>query len=280
MPSDVTDQYVCYSVDVTVPDVVPNLKRHIISIAPHIDNKKILHHALLFQYEPDASDTTPAIGATPVDCSPTVGNAWHVVYGWAPGGSPLTLPAEAGLPEQGTTRYVVQLHYNNLSGLQGETDGTGFDLCTTDDLRPNDADTIAFGTVNIDVKAHSSLDETCSFTYPTSAQAIHAFAALPHMHQIGTSISTQVTHAGQSTDLGTIAHWDFSTQQYLPLGDITIQPGDTLSTRCAWNNPTDTDVRFGPRTEDEMCYSFTLYYPKADIPWMTPSLVSQCVVNQ
>ena len=45
-----------------------------------------------------------------------------MLYGWAPGVGSFELPKEAGLPaNNGTTHYVVQVHYNNISALAGET---------------------------------------------------------------------------------------------------------------------------------------------------------------
>src|SRR5690606_4833517 len=38
------DQYVCFGVDITL-----SKKRHVTALAPKVDNKKILHHILLFQ---------------------------------------------------------------------------------------------------------------------------------------------------------------------------------------------------------------------------------------
>ena len=61
--------------------------------------------------------------------------------------------------------------------------------------------------------------------------------------------------------------------------DTVIQGGDTVSTRCAWNNPSATPVHFGENTEDEMCFSFEIYYPKITIAnwnWSVPSQLSKC----
>jgi hypothetical protein len=60
----------------------------------------------------------------------------------------------------------------------------------------------------------------------------------------------------------------------------TLHAGDTVRTRCAWKNPGDVPVTFGERTEDEMCFSFTMYWPRWDSPdwgWATPAASSRCV---
>jgi hypothetical protein len=42
---------------------------------------------------------------------------------------------------------------------------------------------------------------------------------------------------------------------------VVINNGDTLTTTCTFQNTGTEPIRFGPRTEDEMCYNFVLAYP-------------------
>src|SRR5262249_28743287 len=159
----------------------------------------------------------------------------------------------------------VQVHYNNLGHAVGQTDASGFDFCTTEQLRPNDADSLVFGTTDISIPARSSLDISCDYRMPSSfKQPIHVFASFPHMHQLGTKISTMKG----TTDLGTRTNWDFQSQYYAPL-DTTLTAGDVVRTECAWKNPGSSSVSFGERTQDEMCFSFTMYWPRlASFNWM------------
>jgi hypothetical protein len=44
-------------------------------------------------------------------------------------------------------------------------------------------------------------------------------------------------------------------------------------------NPTDATVSFGETTAEEMCYSFTVYYPKIQASfwsWAIPAMGSTC----
>jgi hypothetical protein len=270
MPETTDDVYVCYGFDIT-----PAQKRHLIGIMPKVDNPKIVHHLVLFE-------TTSSYATVPAPCSEASSIDWRVVYGWAPGGGNFELPKEAGFPIEATTHYVVQIHYNNVSHLAGQTDQSGFDFCTTDKLRPNDADTVVFGTMSFTVPARGALDETCNVTIPKGTPPVHAFAAFPHMHQIGTSIATTLSPGGTGApvDLGAKPHWDFQAQTYVPI-DATLSGGDVVSTRCVWNNPTDKAISFGPYTEDEMCFSFTMFYPRvqSSASWMAPAEQSRCTKN-
>lgn len=268
MPTNTDDVYACYGFDVT-----PAMKRHVVAIAPRIGNNTIVHHVLLFEAD---SATSP----TPTACDPAGSFQSRMVYGWAPGGQAMELPPEAGFPEEGTTHYLVQVHYSNLNHLAGQTDTTGFDLCTTDQLRPNDADVLAFGTMKFDIPAHGSLDVTCDLTLPAQVKGAHLFSAFPHMHKLGKAIETTLVPSAGGTPigLGAQANWDFNTQLWFPI-TATVNTGDVVKTRCAWNNPGDKDVTFGTSTSDEMCYSFTGYYPKiqsAQWSWALPASASTC----
>ncbi|MFT3767195.1 MAG: peptidylglycine alpha-amidating monooxygenase [Minicystis sp.] len=267
MPADANDMYICYGVDVTV-----SAKRHITSFIPYIENSKIVHHIVLFQ-----SDASAPPG--PVPCS-FGGSMSRIVAVWAPGNPGFSLPQEAGLPLEGTAHYVLQVHYNNIQHLSGETDASGFDLCTTDELRPNDADVLAFGTENFNVPAHGSLDVSCDFQVPEGSGSYHVIGAMPHMHKLGTVIETKNIPGGTGApvDIGSRDPWNFDTQYWTPL-DQVVQAGDTVRTRCAWTNPSDQAVHFGENTEDEMCFTFELYYPKIESPnwnWSIPSFISKC----
>src|SRR5262249_39847636 len=111
---DVTDQYLCYGVDINVTSA-----RHVIATAPHLDNKAILHHLLLFQ-----TDKAESPNPTPCNAGGSVG--WRLFGGWAPGGGNVILPPEAGVRESGTTHWVVQVHYNNAKALANQSDSSGF----------------------------------------------------------------------------------------------------------------------------------------------------------
>jgi hypothetical protein len=52
-----------------------------------------------------------------------------------------------------------------------------------------------------------------------------------------------------------------------------------VSTRCQWNNSTDSAVKFGEKTTDEMCFNFISHYPKLTTPiwnWVVPSALASC----
>jgi len=265
MPKDVEDTYVCYGVDVP-----HDSKRHIVGLAPYIDNSTILHHMLLFQADASYPSTPQPCGGA------SMGRLLAV---WAPGGGALELPPEAGFAVEGTSHFVLQVHYSNLMALEGEQDRSGYQLCTTTDLRPNDADIMAFGTTQIYVPAHGSQDVTCDLPIPHYIPSINVIAGMPHMHKIGKAISTTLLPSGSGApvDLGSADPWDFENQIWSAV-NTPIQPGDMVRTRCAWDNPTNDVVGFGEQTNNEMCFGFVMYYPKFEFAWhwILPAVSASC----
>jgi hypothetical protein len=269
MPVDAKNEYVCYGVDIDSPD-----DKHIVAMTPRVQNPKIVHHVLVFKSD-SAYPTTPQV------CPSGGSLQWRLMYAWAPGGKNMVMPPEAGyaLKKGQTTHFIVQVHYNNAGALTNQTDTSGFDMCTSAP-RKYEADVLAFGTQKIDLKKKSELDTTCSITVPASLAGKKIFAAMPHMHELGTTIETKLYRGGTGApvDLGAAPKWDFQTQYWYPL-DVSVATNDVVKTRCAWKNTTNTDVKFGENTEDEMCYSFTMYYPRIDSnlwTWALPALGSQC----
>lgn len=278
MPTDAGDEYVCWGVDLT-----KNPARHITAFAPKIDNTKIVHHVVLYE-APSSFDPKPA------PCSSGGSLKWRMVLGWAPGTKGLELPPEAGFPiaTTGATHYVVQMHYSNPQKLVGERDASTIELCT-EPPRPNEADVIAFGTQDIKIPPHPPeggvFKRECSVTVPDALAGLHLFASMPHMHKLGVTMSTVLVPkaGGPDVDLGTATRFDFNAQTWLPLR-ATSAAGDVITTTCGWVNNTGEEVRFGEKTADEMCYSFTMYYPRAsglgfgpDVwSWAAPALLSSC----
>jgi hypothetical protein len=181
---------------------------------------------------------------------------------------------------EGTTHYVLQIHYSNLMGLDGQQDSSGYRLCTTDELRPNDADIVAFGTSSINIPAHGSLDVTCEYPIPNGVPDLHIISGMPHMHKLGTYIGSRLMPGGggAEVDLGTADPWNFESQDWTTV-TATARAGDRVRTRCAWENPGNTNVTFGEETSDEMCFAFAMYYPKIEAPnffWALPAALSSC----
>lgn len=278
MSPKAVDQYVCVGVDVDNAT-----KRHVTAFAAHVDNAKILHHVLLFQ-------APTSVSPTPTPCSSFGSVAWQLVAGWAPGSDPFELPAEAGFPqEKGTTHWVIQLHYNNAQGLEGQTDRSGFDLCTTDELRPHDAGLVGFGGTKFDLPPRAKTTVTCDYTLPEAFDGVTFLRAWPHMHTLGAALKSERLVGGDEGNAETIVNdpnFNFQSQLSHPV-TMKVATNDVVRTSCTWDNTTDKRVRFGERTGDEMCFNFVTYYPLLAstrapgggfpaMSWITPAESANC----
>ena len=249
--ADSGEEYVCYGFDVTV-----TTKRQVIAMAPKIDNSAILHHLLLFQ-----SDT--AVSSTPAACSAGGSTAWSLIGGWAPGGKNIILPPEAGFPEMGTTHWVMQIHYYNAKGLSNQTDSSGFDLCTTDQLRANDAAVMAPGSVNFTIPARGTLDLSCTYAFPTGSRRRSTSSPRRRTCTCSARPSRRASSPaapGAPVSVVDQPNWDFQTQLAYPVSNV-INPGDSIvrppatgTTRAtprwasASTRPTRCASRFSPTT--------------------------------
>ncbi len=275
MPASSGDEYACYGVELK-----PAAPTHVVGFAPRIDNASIVHHIVLFESD-------KAYSPTPIKCSAGGSLQWRMVSAWAPGGAGFELPPDVGFPLKttGSTHYVVQMHYSNPQALPNQRDTSGFDLCTSTP-RTYEADVLAFGTQELTIPPNRpTYASTCSITVPPQLAGLHLIASMPHMHKLGTSMTTELLSggpAGAATDLGTTANFSFNTQAWLPItgaSGVVTKANDVIRTRCAWNNATGDAVRFGEKTADEMCYSFTVYYPRVSAPlwsWAAPAAASTC----
>ncbi|MFO0737267.1 MAG: hypothetical protein U0270_15360 [Labilithrix sp.] len=245
------DEYVCFGVDIT-----SDKKKHLIGFGPRVDNKKILHHILVFQADESVSpEAQPCTAFRP---------GWKLVTGWAPGSNAYELPAEAGIPiNPGTTHYAVQLHYNNASNLADQEDNSGFDVCSTEDLRPFDAGVLAFGSVKINLPPRSQKTVvSCDYEFDERFDGVTFFGVSPHMHKAGLSIGTWLLKGGTGPeeDIFVQDRFDFENQAQSKIR-TTVKKGDVFRSTCTFTNPTDQTIQFGENTADEMCFNFMSYYP-------------------
>ena len=245
------DEYVCFGVDITTDQ-----KKHLIGFGPRVDNKKILHHILVFQADESVSpEVQPCTAFRP---------GWKVITGWAPGANAYELPPEAGIPvSPGTTHYAIQLHYNNASNLADQEDNSGFDVCSTDELRPYDAGVVAFGSVNIKIPARAQ--ETvvsCDYEFDERFDGATFFSVSPHMHKAGLAIGTRrlAGGTGPEEDVFVQDKFDFENQAQSKI-HTKVKKGDIFRSSCTFTNPTDQSIQFGENTADEMCFNFMSYYP-------------------
>lgn len=215
--------------------------RYTRSVTVITDNKAVIHHWLLFNNQSPDSDGTASAGLG------THGSGEELLYGWAPGASPLYLDPDVGQKIEGGTGFTLEAHYNNTGG--DADDASGAELCVTKQVPVHEAGLSWVGT---DLISGVSASGTCD----PKDQEIHLIAAQPHMHKTGKHMKVVVNRKDGTKETIHDEDFSFENQRYYPL-NVVMQAGDTLTTTCDYN----TTAVFGRGTSQEMCYFFSLHWP-------------------
>ena len=203
-------------------------------------------------------------------CYPSPLDPW-VVWGWAPGGEPLELPAGIGIAvDPARDSLVLQVHLNNPLGEAGLVERSGVEL-TLAEPREVRASVFGLGTVD-DIAIPAGVADypvraTCSAatTAELLPEPVHVFASWLHAHEIATTLWTEQWRDGvRLGELGRADPYDFGHQRFVPL-DVVVQPGDELVTHCRFDSTSRAGPTLGgPSSQDEMCLDFLLYWPATD----------------
>jgi hypothetical protein len=208
-----------------------------------VDNKDVIHHWLFFKNLTGGTDGAiqgNALGAHPDG---------EMLYGWAPGGDDMYMDPDVGVAVSGSETYLLEAHYNNKTG-KAAPDASGVEVCVT----PKKPEKVAGLTwIGTDAIAGTTASGVCASTH---TMPVHLFSAQPHMHTKGKHMKVVVNRKNGMKETIHDADFDFEYQRSYIL-DVTLQPGDTLTTTCDFTGPST----FGKGTSDEMCYFFTNSWP-------------------
>ncbi len=258
----VKDTYRCFAFQVPF-----TAGEQAIAWAPIIDDERVVHHWILYGHR------TPT---RPVGCGDT-GRVF--LMGWAPGGQNGIMPPDVGLelPDPGTW-LSLEVHYNNSASFADARDRSGVSVCTTDTPRAKEAGVITLGSVGIAIppgaESHPVVSEIPGALTQLLPETLHVLWTSPHMHTNGKTFRTDITRAGRTLNLVEVPDWDFADQRAFTRDPETtlIQAGDSLRTTCTYGNTTGATIRFGEKTENEMCFNFVVAYPitrVANRQWVT-----------
>jgi hypothetical protein len=217
-------------------------------------NGASVHHMALFKtLAPEPEGFT--------ECPVLIKQTWLPLVAGGRNTTGLTLPAGAGFQLGARDQVLIQLHLLNATSDARPGEKTFVNMTYADNpsaITP--AGIYALGSMTIDIPAGSNgytVTSSCNVTHPP----LNLFAAFPHMHQIGTSITLE--RGTSATDAKMIYQrnpWVFGDQPMDPL-PLTINTGDFLRATCTYNNPGATDVVYGESSMNEMCYMVLFYTP-------------------
>lgn len=248
------DHYECFYFN--VGDLGIDANTLATSLAPLLDDTRVLHHWLLFAAENE--DEAPS--GTHAPCSGIHPGAF-LMASWLPGTPALNLPKDVGMefPKSKTAQLILENHYNNTARYTGASDDSGVKVCATKKPKAQHAAMHWLGSelITLAPGTTGSAQATCA---PQSNEPIHILGVIPHMHRLGRHVKMTVERANGKSEVLHDGTFEFESQGYFEK-DMVLQPGDKVRTKCDYMNDTTGTVTLGEKTTNEMCYMFTLAYP-------------------
>ena len=237
------------------------------------DNLKVLHHWLLFTSSKPASN----IGTHESVSGSTLGDTSQLIAGWAVGGDHVEFPSDTGLELTPTGILNMQWHYFN-AGSTTEPDATRVQVCTVPRAMRKNVGSLTFlGTENFNgpfgmpAKAQSDFQGAC---VNDSGGPITIFGFNPHMHKFGINMRAVIHRNNGVVEEVFNKPFDFNSQlTYVLKTPVQLEPGEQIVSTCTFHNTSNAAVPFGPSSDQEMCYNFTMSYPARALDSGIPSLI-------
>ena len=244
-----SDDYVCFSIPTGLSQ---SKKIRAIEVIP--GNLQTVHHVLV------AIDLF--FNNSIVTTSNCMGPQGNMIYGYAPGSSPLIYPIDTnnsfGVVLPANSSVTLAMHYPE--GSFGQLDSTKVKFyfypqntvireITTDFLIQNFFFTLPANHIT-----------QVSESFGPTIQDYSFMSVFPHMHLLGKDLECfAVTSTNDTINLIKINNWDFEWQGFyffqkfikIPAGSIIYAKGNYDNTASA-SNPNPVSVSAGLNTEDEM----------------------------
>jgi hypothetical protein len=232
-----------------------------------IDNPKIVHHWGLMVARSDEAFDNTIQGSQDAWAMPIDGG--EAIIAGARGGTQLNLPADVGLrlPPGPNLVFELEVHYYNAASDQDEEDATSVEVCVTSKKRRFEAAIHGLGAESFELPAHTQTNVTSTCVPSPQREPIHVLAVNPHMHLTGRR-TTMVVNRKSGEQITVLDEpYDFLDQRTYTLptdrsaADVVLNPGDTITTTCHYDNDTDASIEQGMRSEQEMCETGVLAWP-------------------
>jgi hypothetical protein len=247
-----------------------------------IDNGQVLHHWLLFGTNENEVEGFHKTAPLPT----LLGLEPMLLAGWAVGGPNVVPPKDVAfiLPEPGA-QINIQYHFYNSTNTK-QVDASALQICVVPaGTRPHIGNVTWLGSEDLGgakwsggkgMPPHmaSTFTTTCNPNRMGVAadEPIHIIGFEPHMHRLGTNMTTRVNHKDGTSEVIFDHPFTFGYETHY-FKNYDLLPGETLTTSCSFNNTTDKGVRFGESTDDEMCYQFTFAWPAHAMQNRPPSWI-------
>ena len=111
---------------------------------------------------------------------------------------------------------------------------------------------------DIHVPAGGDQTLTAEWTAPVNLTLVYLAT---HQHRLGTYGNTEIVDRDGVTRSRVYENQDWQhPYSYWPNPPIRLAQNQKMRITCTWHNTDDHEVRFGPKTTDEMCFILGFYY--------------------
>ncbi|KAJ8300821.1 hypothetical protein KUTeg_022340 [Tegillarca granosa] len=167
---------------------------HLVGTTPHIDNKYVMHHILIFGCE-ESADPVSADYNTPLPCGMGNGNCNRILGGWSVGNDGDCYHRDVGI-RIGTNGYrtgMLQFHWNNPELRSDYVDSSGVTLFYTANRRRYDAGVLTTGQTFLEIPPRMDRVDvfgTCSGECSRKQMKgpVKFTRASNHMHYLGNNV--------------------------------------------------------------------------------------------
>ncbi len=240
---------------------------HLLQTRSTIDNPKIVHHWTLSVTQTDQA--LDGVIRDRADQRPELLGGELPLISGAPGGWDMKLPPEIGLRMTGGSNllFELEIHYFNGAGARDEEDGSSIEVCVTHRKRPIEAAIHTLGRNSFTLPAHQRTDVATTCVPEGQVDPIHLMNATPHKHRTGVRAQLMLNRKSCERVALHDGPYSFLEQRSIQLPadgsapDVILNPGDTLTTTCTYDNPRDEAIPQGNQSQNEMCEMAVLAWP-------------------
>ena len=240
---------------------------YLTAMAPLVDQPSIVHHIVLFTMPRDEVDEQLR-SPEGKDCINGSGGAElsGMLAAWAPGMLPIELPDDMGIYVSSSDMIVLQMHYYAGADAAGLSDQSGYAFRTASSV-DRQVYVAPLGIFDFAIPANEE-SYSDSATLTNTYFNMDILGVFPHMHVLGSHYAASVQHSDGSESCLVEGDYDFSNQMtYQFTEPVPFDINDKVNYTCTWDNSADNPDQindspqttyYGERTDEEMCFFFSL----------------------
>jgi hypothetical protein len=240
------DEYRCFSLPAT-----NGVEKWISTIDFRPGDPTTVHHIVVFLDTKGVSASMDRDGNGFQCFGGAVFDGVDLIGAWSPGARPIPVPEGSGVRLPARSRVVMQVHYHpHRAIVVPDRTEMGIYFATGEVTHPMYYEILANTSLAIPAQATNYRVEATAVL----EQGIHLISVYPHMHLLGRSMNIDATLPdGTLLCLIQVPQYEFNWQgAYVFKSPVALPAGTRIHVEGRYDNPTDSVVRWGEATTDEM----------------------------